>query len=544
MVWSARAAAGAQQSDYVACVAVPYVRGWGLDIGCGPRVLWPHMVGVDVAQGQKGTAARFMLPAFEAPMPWFSPGAFDYVFSSHHLDRIPDWQARLTEWWNLIKVGGHLVLYLPHRDLAPAPGEEGAEDRRHALTPGRVLDAMATIALTTGYTVLEDELRGRGDEFSFFLVLQKRDDGVFVDTPWKRDPERQMALVCRYGEAIGDHILAASVLPLLKRAGYHVTVNCTPHGHHILKHDPNIDAFWLQDTGEIPGDMLHIYWEALRREGRWDYVVNLNSVVEDWLLTPPNHPRDTEPHAVRHAVRGHVSYLEATHDYAGVPHEFAPRFFPTKEEADAAEAWRVQIGTHVPVIAFPMVGSAFHKVYPHADHVALWCLTETPAHIVIFGDGGRGKVMAQAVVAQLMKHDAPMHRVHVHAGDLNIRDVLARAMTCNVIAGPETGILWAVATKASVGKVVYLSHSSETNFAKHWKRTVALSPHDCPCFPCHRLHYFDAMDRCTIGQRNEIEGSEHFGTPEAALCATNIEPRDVVKAIMGLLRLHVALPAA
>ena len=49
----------------------------------------------------------------------FGAGSMDYVFSSHCLEHIEnDWQA-LREWWRVLKSGGYLVLYLPHRDVYP-----------------------------------------------------------------------------------------------------------------------------------------------------------------------------------------------------------------------------------------------------------------------------------------------------------------------------------------------------------------------------------------------------------------------------------------
>jgi SAM-dependent methyltransferase len=48
----------------------------------------------------------------------FADGSMDFVFSSHCLEHIEDWQAALDEWTQKVRAGGHLFLYLPHPDCA------------------------------------------------------------------------------------------------------------------------------------------------------------------------------------------------------------------------------------------------------------------------------------------------------------------------------------------------------------------------------------------------------------------------------------------
>ena len=82
--------------------AKKYCEGEGLDIGAG---LWPFpgATPIDLAYGPEGTKL--------ADIP---DGTQDYVFSSHTLEHIEDWQSALREWIGKVKSGGSIFLYLPH----------------------------------------------------------------------------------------------------------------------------------------------------------------------------------------------------------------------------------------------------------------------------------------------------------------------------------------------------------------------------------------------------------------------------------------------
>jgi ADP-heptose:LPS heptosyltransferase len=74
------------------------------------------------------------------------------------------------------------------------------------------------------------------------------------------------------------------------------------------------------------------------------------------------------------------------------------------------------------------------------------------------------------------------------SGKLPIRDSLALAQQCNLVIGPETGILNAVAFE-SMAKIVLLSHSTNENLTRDWVNTDGIHSETTPCYPCHRLHY-------------------------------------------------------
>ena len=96
-----------------------------------------------------------------------------------------------------------------------------------------------------------------------------------------RNPEgKPTLLICRYG-GIGDMIVASAVLPSLHEK-YFITFNTTPAGYQILREDPNIDEFFLQDKDQVPKTDLTEYWG--QQQGEYDRCINLSESVEGSLL--------------------------------------------------------------------------------------------------------------------------------------------------------------------------------------------------------------------------------------------------------------------
>jgi ubiquinone/menaquinone biosynthesis C-methylase UbiE len=50
----------------------------------------------------------------------------DFVYSAHLLEHVQDFESALREWWRVIKPGGYLVLYLPHKKFYPNIGVPGS----------------------------------------------------------------------------------------------------------------------------------------------------------------------------------------------------------------------------------------------------------------------------------------------------------------------------------------------------------------------------------------------------------------------------------
>jgi ADP-heptose:LPS heptosyltransferase len=102
-----------------------------------------------------------------------------------------------------------------------------------------------------------------------------------------------------------------------------------------------------------------------------------------------------------------------------------------------------------------------------------------------------------------------------------MRQSMAVALLSDVVVGPETGILHAVAAE-NTWKVILLSHSSPTNLTRDWPNTTAIlpDPTKAPCYPCHLLHYGTAF----CPQENGF-----------AACAASISVERVVTAVLHAL---------
>ncbi|MBF0214009.1 MAG: hypothetical protein HQM00_10685 [Magnetococcales bacterium] len=461
-------------------LAVPYTRGVGLDMGCGAERLRRDAIGVDVKLVQNG--ATIVGAIHQAPA-CFAENALDYVFTSRRMggEHIPDAAA---SFWKVIRPGACLVVYQPEEDAQ--------------------LWQAAIRQCAVGATQMEDEISPDGA--SRFLVWRKESTpGWREEMPFKRH-DQPRALVVRYG-GYGDQLQASAVFPGLKRQGYEVWMQTVPIGQEVLRHNPFIDGWWVQDPMQVPDADLREYWQAL--EGRFDKVINLSESVE-WTTLVHEHRRAFHwpPEARRYLFDG-LNYQELIHRIAGVPGPYDVTFFSTPEEQAWARQQKIDLAGSQ-VILWVLAGSAFHKAWPWTPNVAARILNEWPEAVIVTV-GSRN--------CQILEEDLPQDpRIVRRSGVWSIRETMAFAQTATVVVGPETGVLNAVGTSDGPCKVLLLSHSSRANLAKHWKRTIALEPTGVPCFPCHQLHY---------GKETCIENAD----TGAAQCATRIGPEAVHQAI-------------
>jgi len=518
VVWSVETSKGFESAK-IAAAAIHYLQGRVLDLGCGMAPVWPNVIGIDNGsafgentQGIRGDITDLSL---------FQDGTMDAVFSSHALEdiereRVP---AVLAEWARVLKVGGYLVLYVPSANLYPRIGEEGANTAHQwDIFPGEI-DKILRGMTGLGWELIESEEREERDEYSLFIVARKTEAG-WSENLWQRNPDgKKRAIIVRYG-AIGDQIIASSILPALKAQGYHVTYNTTPSGQDILRHDPHIDEWVIQATGYVPNEQLGPYWHALSQ--RYDLFINLCESIEGSLLALPTRREDMMPPLVRRKVMGTVNYLERTHDLAGVPHDFAPKFYPTAEELASARALRDTMDGYV--VYWAINGSSPHKIYGYPQAVIAWLMERGDVHVVLCGDKIQSLPIQEGLLKRIRADGFDTSRLHGLCGQQTVRESLTFGLMADVVVGPETGILNAMAFE-NVWKVIYLSHSSHENLTKHWKRTLVLQPDPemAPCYPCHRLHY--DWSRC----------NQHAET-KAALCASGVAPKlmlDVIGKVLA-----------
>ena len=306
--------------------------------------------------------------------------------------------------------------------------------------------------------------------------------------------------VTRYG-AIGDAIQTSSVLAELKRKYKYVCINCEEKTYNILKHDPSIDEFFIQAKNQVPKEELAEYWNKLAP--LFTKYINLCECVEGSCLAIPSRIQHSWPKEVRHKLMNH-NYIELMHGIAEVPYTKPnTKFYPSKKEMKWAEKERKKLKGEV--ILWALSGSSIHKFTPHTDTVVQNLLnTHKNLYIVFVGDN------ACRILESGWEDNS---RVLCRSGEWNIRQVLTFAELCNVIVGPETGVLNSV-SMSPMRKIVLLSHSTKENLSRDWVNTSSLAPENVGCYPCHMLHY--SSKYCDIHQET---GS--------AMCAYNISPETI-----------------
>ena len=159
-----------------------YCTGYGLDIGYGGDPVVPNIRGWDFEHGD----AHF-LKGLEDEQ-------FDFVYSSHLLEHLPDIETALKNWWRVLKTGGYFILYLPHRDLYEKKKNLPSrfnDDHAHFFLP-EIDDLPDTVGLVpllkrvipnleieyckvcdAGYSSVSDEAPSEG-EYSIEIVARKK----------------------------------------------------------------------------------------------------------------------------------------------------------------------------------------------------------------------------------------------------------------------------------------------------------------------------------------------------------------------------------
>lgn len=515
MVWKREDPQG-DETGKIRWELVQFTRGLGYDIGCGPSKAFPHFIGIDNRKDVQMFGIA-MDPDLTVPdachLPMLASSHADFVYSSHTLEHIKDHEKALKEWWRILKPGGHLCLYLPHKDFYPNIGVEGANpDHVHDFHPQDITAAMKKIG---GWDLVVNQERNEGNEYSFFQVYKKYADAKLHRFSCDEPKPTKTCGIVRYG-AWGDVIQMSSILPSLKAEGYHITLYTVARAWEAVKHDPNIDAVVLQDHEQVPNGWLGPFWEYLAK--KFDRFINLSESVEGSLLAMPGRMPYYWNTETRQRYMQH-NYLEVTHQIAGVKFDKPlMRYVATEEERAASRAERKRMDG-APLIMWVLAGSSIHKVWGGVDSVlARILLTFPQAKVITVGDE-RARDMIEALWV-----NEP--RILRRSGVWDIRQTMGMAQLCDVVIGPETGVMNAVAMEP-MPKIALLSHSSVENLTRDWVNTYSICSEKTPCFPCHKMIY--SWDQCV---RDEASGT--------AQCQADIHPDQVWDALTAALQIAEA----
>jgi len=117
---------------------IEYTKGVGIEVGCGLNKIHTSAIGINLVLSDTDFGYPFgtQIKADGSNLPWFKDDCLDYVFSSHCLEHFFEPEKVLREWTRILKVGGFLVLILPHKDYYPNIGDPKAnKDHKNDFLP-------------------------------------------------------------------------------------------------------------------------------------------------------------------------------------------------------------------------------------------------------------------------------------------------------------------------------------------------------------------------------------------------------------------------
>ncbi len=141
--------------------ALTYCRGYGIDVGANE---WPFPGAEAIDDTPEENALK---------LDRFQDSSLDFVFSSHCLEHIAEWQTALALWMSKLKTGGVLFLYLPHESMLlwqpRGPWVGGA----HKWSPNH--EVVTQFLAEHGMDIVESN-PDRDGYWSFHVCARKRGD--------------------------------------------------------------------------------------------------------------------------------------------------------------------------------------------------------------------------------------------------------------------------------------------------------------------------------------------------------------------------------
>lgn len=340
-------------------------------------------------------------------------------------------------------------------------------------------------------------------------------------------------IICRYG-AWGDSVILTPVLKRLKEDGYHITLNCTKRAFPVLKYNPNIDAYLMQEDDLIPNNQLSEYWAEISKG--YDRFLNMSETLEaKFLFSPFQEKRFPDPNnpdedvllrfgqkeyylsvEERRALCSHTNYYDYALQVAGYNDVEKPTgelYYSPLEEA-LCRAFRERFKDYF-LILWCLSGSSMHKMWLGAEETALNLLFKHKDIITLTV----GDYPCKLIEWQDQRNISMI-------GEWDIRTSMLMTKYVDLVISPETGILNAAGC-FDTPKIGLLTHSSKTNLTKHFNNDYSIQAH-IDCSPCHRMIYMDNFRDCPL-----IGGGEEKGGIDACACAgtESFQPRKVMQVV-------------
>ncbi len=303
------------------------------------------------------------------------------------------------------------------------------------------------------------------------------------------------AVVIRHA-GYGDGIQASCVLPYLKDDGYEVTFYANDRVKSILLNNPHVDH-WMhfEDNKYTYVELPDHYAETVEK---FDKGVIITGVVENELLFGFGQPEWEWTDEARRAKVKAKNYFDAHIERAGYsggrPNG---QLYFTPYEIKRGKNWRTKLhnkGFPI-VIGWALAGSAAHKAYRYTEEVIRTFSKVYPdVKFVFFGD-------YFTKLLTFKHHNTDDKMVVIEP---SFRNSLIYALNCDIVIGPETGILMGAGTKDSIHKILLSSHSAPEQIIKYWDNAEAILPPCATCHPCHRLFKLAGQYRDICELRHEV----------------------------------------
>lgn len=151
-----------------------YMSGYGLDIGFKGDTKDAESVLYDAIGVDKD------YPNYDGKKLPFPDESQDYVFTSHVLEHILGPYAAIREWFRVLKVGGYLIIIVPHMFLYEkkfALPSRWNEDHKQFYTPDVLLREIRISLLPNSYRIRH--LRDNDDNFDYKIPPNEHSGGCY-----------------------------------------------------------------------------------------------------------------------------------------------------------------------------------------------------------------------------------------------------------------------------------------------------------------------------------------------------------------------------
>ena len=302
---------------------------------------------------------------------------------------------------------------------------------------------------------------------------------------------------------VGDNLIAASVCKPLKDLGYLVEVISQDPCASLFENNPHVDKLSVYQADDWPKDQMQWQKWFLTRGKEYDRFANLSHSIEVLHAVFPHMTSFWWPPEFRRQMLG-GSYLESTHALLGLtpPYTFGRLFWPTDEETERALEVKAKLQADRPVVGWCCNGTRIDKVYPQAPQAIGRLIKELGVQVVLIGrgPGHADYTLAKQTEEMVRQQNGDLNGLgHIDGSRWSLRTSLAFCQLCDLMIGPDTGPIWAVAMEPTP-KILLHGHASVENITKHWVNTASLhaDAKRVDCWPCHRLH--DDESTCRLNE--------------------------------------------